>query len=890
VKDTETGAEIGNWASFRYLDRLCKDRALSRKYGLLEMVNIAEFCDQKSDAAYKLISQDIISLLERRCPEDGATILAMKAMYYFTEPMLNEDFTDPFAITKWIWRGMQVMDRQQQYVRKLMGPNEIKAHCASPQFRSTMSIMAESFTNYLLMFHRHHQEHGLSWDKLGLCRANTDSLEGMHSEERCGNETSTGADWNVDLGGHLTAMTRLQQVYERKPILQAEDVVVGAPRHAQGSQHGIRSLGLPSGVTLHEIKYGGWSTTTIPEDFAEFVQEITRARDAGIKLGDEDYEHYCERTVAAMRNKSLWEDVSPRVVKARPAGFKPVISPDAVKTPPSVLLPGQFEASAHAKTALQKFEKDIEEGMQRSRGQIENDNEEGDPMSIYTEELAAITEKAQASKAAWRRAFANSGTKVEDAPLVASEEDVTSMNKVLTGTFVMDGDDYVRTSQVLRAFQYRESVDRDRGRRFWVGRLKDFGDALRDKDHDVLIGTVVAATIGDAKCYAVCRVIGIVEHGGEDGKKFRFSCKLDKKANLALMLELLDPAGGVTEAGSQKYRASGVQLPKVAPGLILRTLELRHLEGLAQEGDVTRDALMNVEDILSLKEKGYTRLTMADGHLHAQNAEEELADHNGMLLWNAVKSPNTCYFCESQFYDDSTGIIIQCQTCHKHWHQECHAPKIPIGEDTVNSWLCGVCSGADKDVCTQCGDYTSWPLRNNSMVFCEGGCEQWWHQQCLNPVLETLPDGAWICEPCTANRIAEREAEAEREHQEAAAGAAAEDARRKGRRPRKCKVAPPLPQRVVISDRATAMQRATWNRQGDNHGSTKKRQKFPGRGLEGRQVGELVNAKYKSLRGVYPAIVTAVHSDGTCDLQYQDGSEDVAEKVALNRIFNRAAA
>ena len=173
--------------------------------------------------------------------------------------------------------------------------------------------------------------------------------------------------------------------------------------------------------------------------------------------GDEDYARLCPRTVKAMQNakKNHW-DKSPRKVKKRPAGFKPILAPGSFTTPKDVIPTNVLDEDASSKNKTKTVEDDIRRGVeaeaQQEGASSRNDLEEGDPLSFYTDELRRITKEARESREAWVKLHAgNTGIKTEDGAWVASEEGITSLARILSGVVVMDGNDFVRVSEVLKA-------------------------------------------------------------------------------------------------------------------------------------------------------------------------------------------------------------------------------------------------------------------------------------------------------------------------------------------------------------------------------------------------------------------------------------------------------
>ena len=41
-----------------------------------------------------------------------------------------------------------------------------------------------------------------------------------------------------------------------------------------------------------------------------------------------------------------------------------------------------------------------------------------------------------------------------------------------------------------------------------------------------------------------------------------------------------------------------------------------------------------------------------------------------------------------------------------------------------------------------------WDDSTGKIIFCSSGCERGFHQHCLHPALDTLPEGPWTCSRC----------------------------------------------------------------------------------------------------------------------------------------------
>jgi hypothetical protein len=252
----------------------------------------------------------------------------------------------------------------------------------------------------------------------------------------------------------------------------------------------------------------------------------------------------------------------------------------------------------------------------------------------------AITDRTEITKLA----EAVMGPKIQI--LAATEESsaqVLTWNKLLSGHFLLDSQGAtVQTSQAMRLYQLRDYHARGRLERFWVGKLRSHAPAIKD-GHDTTLDSVLLVRWGGRNDqFAVVRVMGIIQ----DAEKAN-SCKLilhpqdstkppPKSArNQVFQVELMDPSGPATESGSQKYTSSGWFLPKLTANMVIKPVHLMHLTALAEPGHSTHDALLSLEDIVSLYEKGFKRVTRHDGHLHIENEAEQVQNLDSSVMWDA---------------------------------------------------------------------------------------------------------------------------------------------------------------------------------------------------------------------------------------------------------------
>ena len=87
---------------------------------------------------------------------------------------------------------------------------------------------------------------------------------------------------------------------------------------------------------------------------------------------------------------------------------------------------------------------------------------------------------------------------------------VVNLARLISGDCIMDGGVAVNTVHFMNVHQRREYKSCNRDERFMVGWLRKFGHSIKD-GHDVFIGCIFCVRAGQGKCFAVARVIGIVD-------------------------------------------------------------------------------------------------------------------------------------------------------------------------------------------------------------------------------------------------------------------------------------------------------------------------------------------------------------------------------------------
>ena len=777
--------------NFKYIKQLARDRRFRDKYNLHEISTFDDVIDQKGDASWDLFSWKMINLLERHAEKDKGTILALKATYYIVSPWKIKGFTNPFQAVYFLWRGLAIWETQERYVKLIV--KNLSLHCPSPQMRESNRILAHAMILLVLATFLHKQQCGdiQDWSDFGAIRANSDVVEQLHSEERTGGLLASNHSDSVNMKEHTAVMGKLQQLFDRRPRLEAAGVKSrGAKRNAK-TWHGDLGLGLPPGLVFSDICYSESSPIQIPEKYNDLVTLLEEIRRAAYADGLADYWSVFPEV------KSAFEQINKCPTSVEDRLFTPKVPANGVDTDwlctgdditdfeviDACIKPDYWHERLSPISACEddgsRHAEPVVAPTTDTCGRQAEQPTDADRSSFFFEsaKVISILEKAVQDRTEIAK-LADEAKDKKSKTFVAGEgpaAQVITWNKLLSGDVLLDSEGAtIKTSQAMRLYQLRDYHARGRLERFWVGRLRSYAPAVKD-GHDTTLGSVLLVRWGGRNDqFAVVRVMGIIQ----DGEKAN-SCKLvlspqdstkapPKSArNQVFQVELMDPTGPATESGSQKYTSSGWFLPKLTANMVIKSVQLLHLAALAEPGHSTHDALLCLEDIVALYKKGFKRVSRQDGYLHIETQAEQVQNLDSSVMWDAQVSEHACLICQMSHFDDVTGLVVQCQKCLNAWHQECHPIKIKLEDALAGSWECGVCSGQVKDVCCHChGDWED-PDDDNLLYYCEGTCGRLWHAKCHSPPIELGGNHAvWRCTPC-AIKQAEAEEEAMAQHQPA---------------------------------------------------------------------------------------------------------------------------
>ena len=736
---------------------LARTKDVHLGFSLKDIVQFNSVIDQKNDAAWHLISRPVIDLLEQHHRnDDPATILFLKAMNWNMVPWKNH-MTNPVEIVYRVWRGWAILKMNEVYITKLAKLDKDK-YLPSNQFRCTYEKMTCSATiRCLEHFLLGVQQDGLTWDDFFLSKSNADPLEGLHGEGR----QYFGNDVNFSGAGWCRIISRLQVQAEMKALLQAYGMEFAVPRHnAKTGEHEL-NLGCPVDGREYLLKLR--AAEDLPATYADFVALLLQTRESAINDGLQDFAEYLPVAKQQLEDEDLWGEF-PEYDFLEYEGDDKVRLPTCLAdicTPATAVGPNDLVIPEAKLKAMREFEKKVAEQEARdgdeevtvAHGQdAESDKSEADEEETETDRMDQLRAKAKAD-------FEAINT-VDKKVKVFTEHGVDT-KQLKAGTHCLDADGRLISVQtLLKSEQRREVISKDRRCRFWVGHLHDWTLAVAE-GHNLTYGSVLLVNSTAKGTFCVARVMQM----HVDGER-KHSCFLPpeltkrRKAKIQLRSEILLPHGEPTEHGSQRYKSSGSYLPLMNASMVIKQVDLMKLDFVNKiKGAFCNDALLLCEDMIQVRNSGLQEMKK-DQIPENVDVTEGYKDDSGKWFEDPVLAEKKCAFCVSAWFDSSTGVIVSCVTCGHAYHQQCVTCTIKVEE--ISTWQCAVCCQDDKDVCRKCGrEWTQYDendhKKNDELVWCEGGCQSWWHQKCHDPPIVPIPKGKFCCSLCSQDLIAEHD-------------------------------------------------------------------------------------------------------------------------------------
>lgn len=759
---TSNGRTVHKVVSLTKLNDLARNKSIKLGFSIKDIVNYNKVIDQKNDAAWHLISMPLISLLElEHGTDDAATVLVLKAMNWNLTPW-KIPMTNPREVVYRVWRGWAILKMNEIYVSDLHKLQKDK-YLPSNQFRTTYEKMTCSATvrvleHYLLGV----GQDGLTWADFHLEKCNGDPIEGLHGEGR----QYFGNDVNFSGAGWCRIMTRLQVQAEMKALLQAYGMEFAVPRHNAKTWTDKIELGCPEPHREHLLLIGEDSYSP-PDTYSEFVQDMMAAREEAIVDGMKDFGHSLPDAMKELVDADLWgsfpeyeylewEDEDKVCL---PTCLQDIATPDAIIEPDDLVIP---ESKLKA---MRDFEKQVAEAEAK-----DGDDEANHAAAVASDEEETPDEQARIDALAQQARADYAALHSVDCKWSMRTANGVDIAQLKQGTHCLGPDEaLLSVHTLLKAEQRREVICKDRAKRFWVGILRDWAIAVAE-GHNVTYGSILLVHSTAKGFFAVARVMRM----HVDGER-NHSCFLPdqvtkrRKLNIKFRTELLIPSGDPTEHGSQRYKASGQYLPLLNASMVVCRVELMKMDYLNKvRGAFCNDALLLCEDISTQQQKGMLQLGVDDCTAILDPNSGYADEYTGEWFEDSKLGDVKCTMCCSAWFDSSTGLVVRCTSCEYSYHQSCVPEKIKM--EDIPSWKCSVCTGVDQDLCRKCG--REWTMHgkakakdNDELVWCEGGCDSWYHQNCHDPPIRPIPKGKFVCSECTQELTAEHDAQEEEENQ-----------------------------------------------------------------------------------------------------------------------------
>jgi hypothetical protein len=801
----ENDIEGAKVASFGFLRKLAQQRA-NKGMKLSDIVNVNKYADMKNDAAYSMVAADTITLLREHFPDDKATLLVLEAVHYLVKVMREKTFTNPILAVEYAWRCAHIFELQTRYVKKVAKIKQPGDHTPSYQFLDGLELMACKITNHFLMFHRHCLgRDNFDWSHSSLAAANSDDLEGTHSQGR--HQKNGHMDVNFTFNEWLIFLSNNECINEAARLLETGGVLLGKPRHTQSTHRGTLNLGDLEDV---DITHNGY---VAPEDYDDFVEDLIQARERGIAWARDRWEFaFGVLAIQQFEDKNMWteRELVPKVdqhlttrrfrtqeefakltpeesmnvardLRVRDQVKFPVdmrmasgrvefthlpdkrIDPDLLEVPLKVMehmqqmdlkvreeiMKDQVRA-AQLGGIVKASEKECAEDASCSDDDVQHQNPPSPHQAPVQDEVTLYGRLEHLLEAS--EIFASTFDLLPvSKPTMLDAQGVAPRGNVKAGLVTKDKctGEYVYVDRVLHRYQRSDVIIRDRRYRQICQRVRGFAPALRD-GHDIVVGACLLVAWGTADRVAVVRVMKMYAGETSSGNDQVHSLKLDRK-NLkqSFRLELLKPTSR-TSLGSQVYTSSGYWIGPVGAKSVKRVLNLQSMSNFVAADRVSQmhDALLGTEDIAQFGK--YRLVTVWEDILH----KVKIGVSGAVLTPEKIPGYNrhrTCYRCRTSFEGGDQGLLISCTQCRRSVHQLCTQPTV-MCED-MDSWVCSPCRG-EGDVCIVCnvGDE---PMQFNATESCDSNnlmhcheCGIFVHQSCHEPALYPTPIGLFLCSEC----------------------------------------------------------------------------------------------------------------------------------------------
>ena len=347
----------------------------------------------------------------------------------------------------------------------------------------------------------------------------------------------------------------------------------------------------------------------------------------------------------------------------------------------------ELEAGLADMAEKMRSEIDVEAGalVDEMESTEESNAQQKEDLVHELEQLQLAADEYQDVLQEFERAMKNKRHKKD----IKDEDGCSKLGLLLAGQMVLNEGEgnYENTDSILTKYQRPDRIPRDRCRRFIKYVLQDGGVAMRE-GHDVTLGSCFDIWWGGKDSFAVVRVLQMYDDDNHLQQKF--SLKLNKTIKKQQFRVEVLLAVGHTEAGSQRYRASGWQVGPIAGTLVIghvNLLPMRDMVDIPREQKI-HDALLPVEQIHKLQKQGLKQCTTDENGMICATASTRSGSQLLVKNLEGWDAHHRCYWCKTSWYDHTTGLIVKCTKCPRSFEKRQVAPR-PRGEGrlvTTHGW------------------------------------------------------------------------------------------------------------------------------------------------------------------------------------------------------------
>ena len=136
----------------------CAQRQISTNHTELDLVQL-KFCDQNSDAGYKIFCDRMVSLLDMFVPGRRGTQLFITAISAVMEPARNVKFGSPVDVVRSVAKGLLMLRLWKRYLLLQGLPLDAKPGAAKEPSKRGCFISAQTYSSIEIQAHAtiHHQ-------------------------------------------------------------------------------------------------------------------------------------------------------------------------------------------------------------------------------------------------------------------------------------------------------------------------------------------------------------------------------------------------------------------------------------------------------------------------------------------------------------------------------------------------------------------------------------------------------------------------------------------------------------------------------------------------------------------------------------------------------------